>query len=111
MSDTIRVARIYGVATVQMYMFRQCNVNAKWIESTAVAILLDGGARLACLNRIGELSKKFFNFPCTCPILDLTHEARLLAFMRDAMVQSSVSAAKYCILTGKYCYRGVILRA
>lgn len=66
---------------------------------------------LACLNRIGELSKKFFNFPCTCPILGLAHEARLLAFMLDAMFQCSVSAAKYRILTEKYCYRGVGLRA
>lgn len=71
---------------------------------------LDGRAHLACFNRIGELSKKFFNFPCACPILDLTHEARLLAFMRDATFQSSVSAAKYCILTIKYCYRGIGLR-
>lgn len=86
---------MYGVATMQMYMFRQCNVTAKWIESSAVAIFFDGGARLACLNRIGELSKKFFNFPCTSPILDLTHEARLFAFTCDAMFQSSVSAAKY----------------
>jgi hypothetical protein len=111
MPNTIRIARMYGVATMQMYMFRQCNVNAKWIESTAVATVFDGRARLACLNRIGELTKKFFNFPCTCPIFDLTHEARLLAFMRDAMFQCSVSAAKYCILTEKYCYRGVGLRA
>lgn len=72
-----------------------------------VAIFFDGRARLACLNRTGELSKKFFNFPCTCPILDLAHEAHLLAFTRDAMFQSSVSAAKYYILTEKYCYRGV----
>ena len=65
------------------------------------------GCTLACLNRLGELSKKFFNFPCTCPILDLAHEARLLAFMRDAMFQSSVSAAKYCILTEIYCHHGL----
>lgn len=89
-----------------MYLFRQCNVNAKWIESIAVAIF-DGDNRLACLNGIGELSKKFFNFPSTCPILDLTHEASLLALMLDAMFQSSVSATKYSILTEKYCYRGV----
>jgi hypothetical protein len=94
-----------------MYLFRQCNVNAKWIGSIAVAILFDGGARLACLNRSGELAKKFFNFPCTCPILDLTHETHLLALMRDAMFQSSVSAAKYSILTEKHCYRGVGLWA
>jgi len=111
MSDTIRIARMYGVATMQIYMFRQCNVNAKWIESTAVAIFFDGGARLACLNRIGELSKKFFNFPCTCPILDLTHEARLLAFMRDAMFQCSMSAAKYCILASESHSRAEIIRA
>jgi len=94
-----------------MYMFRQCDVDAKWIESTAVVIFSDGRARLACLNRIRELSKKFFNFPCTCPIFDMAHEARLLAFTRDAMFKSSVSAAKYCILTEKHCYRGVGLRA
>ena len=107
MSNTIRIARTYGVATMQMYMSRQCSVNAKWIESTAVAIFFD----LACLNRIRELTKKFFNFPCTRPILDLAHEACLLAFMRDAMFQSSVSAAKYRILTEKHCYRGVDLQA
>jgi hypothetical protein len=90
-----------------MYLFRQCDVNAKWIESIAVAIFFDGGTRLACLNRIGELSKKFFNFPCTCPIFDLTHEARFLALMRDAMFQFPVSAAKYSILTEKHCYRDV----
>jgi hypothetical protein len=71
---------------------------------------VDCRARLACLNRTRELSKKFFNFPCTCPILDLTHEARLLALMLDAMFQSSVSATKYSILTEKHCYRGVGLR-
>ena len=31
--------------------------------------------------------------------------------MRDAMFQPSVSAAKYCILTEKCCYRGVGLRS
>jgi hypothetical protein len=72
---------------------------------------VDCRARLACLNRTRELSKKFFNFPCTCPILDLAHEARLLAFMRDATFQSSVPAAKYRILTEKYCYCGVDSRA
>jgi len=103
MSDTIHIARMYGVATMQMYMFRQCIVNAKWIYSSRLpsSLSLTGGARLARLNYIGELSKKFFNLPCTSPIFDLAHEACLLAFMRDAMFQSSVPAAKHCILTEK----------
>lgn len=104
------IARMYGVATMQMYMFRQCIVNVKWIES-AVAIFFDSRARLACLNRIRESSKKFFNFPCTCPISDLAHEAGLHAFMRDAMFQSSVSAAKYRILPSESHSRTEIIRA
>jgi len=35
-SDPVCIARMYGIATTQMYMFRRCNVNAKWIRTTAI---------------------------------------------------------------------------
>jgi len=88
---------MYGVATTQMYMFRQCNLSAKWIRSTAVAI----SWRLVRLNHIGELSENFFNLPCTRPISNLAYEAFLLAFVLDTVFQSSVPPAKHHILTSE----------
>jgi hypothetical protein len=80
-----------------MYMFRQCNVNTEWIRTIAIAIP-QWPCFLARLDRIGELPKKFFNFPCACPVPDLTQKAFPFAFLLDETLQASVSAAIYHIL-------------
>jgi hypothetical protein len=96
-SDPVCIAVMYGIATTQMSMFRQCKVIAKWIRSTAIAISC-WPRFLVRHNRIRELPEKFLDFPCTCPIPDLTQKTSPFAFMLDAILQTPEFAAKYHIL-------------